>query len=1041
MAVSKELITKIVLKGQADPSLSSAFKRVSQLSDSSLGKLQSYGQTAKKILKGASTAVVAGLATSVKSAIDYESAFAGVMKTVEETGTTSYEDLSNSILSMSERLPTSAEEIAGVAEVAGQLGIKADDIAKFTETMINLGETTNIVSDEAASTIAKYFNITKTGMDDVDRFGATLVALGNNAATTEADIMNMASRIGASGSMIGLSNQEILALATSLSSVGLEAEGGGTAISTVLSKIDKEVATNGETLSTWASLAGMSAKEFKTAWADDTMGTIQKVVSGMGDAKAGGTNLNVILEELGITGIRTSDTMKRLTNASDLMSEMTNLANTAWDENTALTKEANTRYKTLASKIQMAKNKLQNVAITIGNALMPTIDGLLKKMDKIDFDAVADKIVEKINWVIENFDKVKVGLSILAGAFAVFKIGGFITTVAGATKELKSLYGAMGLAEKFSKIKAGGMSAAFAGAGAKISTAFKGIATALGSIPVYGWIILAVIVALTGAFIALWKTSESFRTKFLSIWSGLKEKFQSFADGIVERINLLGFDFQSFGEMVVTIGKFIWKYVGKFLASEFITVFEFIARTIGYVLNIITGFVDIIVGIFTGDWARVWEGVKAIVINSLQALVDSILMPFRHLWNLFGGLIIAIKNWLVNAGKSVIAWFKQLPSNIATWLSNTAQKIATWGSNLWTKAKQIGANFVNSIINFFKQLPYKIGFVIGFVIGKIIEFGKKLWNFATVTIPQIIVKIVSWFKQLPSKIWTWLVNTWNKFVAWRNNMYQKALEAGRSVVNAVINFIRTLPSKLWTWLVNTAQKVVAWKASLISKGKAAATGLLNSIVNKIKELPSKLQSLGKSIVQGLWNGIKNAKNWLIDRIKSFANGITDGIKEALGINSPSVVMEKVFKWVPVGAANGIINNAKYAINAVKNMGGKIANTASKITPTIQTKVASVSNKIKKFGTGGTVTTPQHAIVGDRPETIVPHGNTPRNRSLLMDAARGVGQKLGGAVYNITFAPVINGGNASDIKHVLEDEEEKFKQMMDKYFREKGVLAY
>lgn len=386
-----------------------------------------------------------------------------------------------------------------------------------------------------------------------------------------------------------------------------------------------------------------------------------------------------------------------------------------------------------------------------------------------------------------------------------------------------------------------------------------------------------------------------------------------------------------------------------------------------------------------------------IIISIVTALLDNLPQLIEGTKQLVGGLIKALPQILSALWVTLKGILNELLSRIWTWLSGVGQKISTWGANLWAKAKEIGSNFVNGIVNFFKNLPYNIGRIIGLVIGKIILFGKKLWNFATVTVPQFISNVINWFKQLPSRI--------------------------------------------WTWLVNTAQKVVAWGRDLVPKGKKAATDLFNAIVNKIKELPKKLLELGKNIVQGLWNGIKNAKDWLIGKIKSFASGITDGIKEALGINSPSVVMEKLFKWVPIGAGNGIIDNAKYAVNAVKNMGGKIANTASKINPTIQTKVSTVKEKIKKFGTGGTVTTPQKAIVGDKPETIVPHGNTPRNRSLLMDAAKGVGQKIGGAIYNFTFAPVINGGNASEIQQMLENEEEKFKLMMDKYLSEKGVLAY
>lgn len=1103
MAASKELITKIVLRGQVDGSLTKAFAAVSKNSETSLNKLASYGTKLTALFKTAATGIAAAGVAAAKSAIDFESAFAGVKKTVDETDTTTYEDLSEGIRDLAKVTPAAATDIAAVAEAAGQLGIKADDILSFTKTMIDLGESTNLTSDEAATSIAKLFNVTGTSMSQVDNFGATLVALGNNAATTESDILAMATRIAGSGKQIGLTEQQILALSTSLSSVGIEAEMGGSAISTTMSQIDKAVALNSESVEVWAKTAGMSASQFATAWQKDAYGTLQKVLKGMSETKDEGGNLNVLLEELGITSIRQGDTMKRLSSATGLMSEMTTLANNAWSENTALTKEANTRYQTLASKLQIAKNKITDVGITVGEKLMPVIDNVLKKMDEIDMDALAEKIANAVQWVIDNFDKIKVGLGVMATAFATFKIGSFINTVAGATKELKTLCDTMGITAKLSAVKAGGIGQAFAGAGTKLSGAFKGIATALGSIPVYGWIIAAIVVVLVTAFTTLWKKSESFRTKMTAIWNGLKEKFASFADGIVERINLLGFDFKSLGEIFQKVFKWIGDVLGKFFSAEFIAAFEHISKMIGYTLDAITGFVDIIVGIFTGDWARVWDGVKAIASNAIKILIETIKFPFSRLWYWFGDTItsigksignffanigtwvkdtcVKIGNWFVNAFNTVVTFFQQLPGKIWGWLVGAAQKIAAWGASLWAKAKEIGGNFVNSIVNFFKELPYKIGYCIGFVIGKIIQFGQKLWNFATVTIPQFIAKVVEWFKQLPGRIWTWLVNTATKIKTWGTNIIAigkakvkafvtaavnffktlpgkvwtwltntiakvtawgaRMISIGKAkalqFINSVINFVKQLPGKVWTWLTNTVQKVVSWGSQLVAKGKKAAADFFNSIVNKIKELPEKLKSLGKSIVQGLWNGIKNAKDWLIGRIKSFASGITDGIKAALGINSPSVVMEKLFKWVPIGAGNGILNNAKYAVNAVKSMGGKITSAASKINPTIST-----ATKLQKFGTGGTVTSPQAAIVGDRPETIVPHGNTPRNRSLLAEAARGVGAAGGaGNVFQFTFAPVINGGNAEANRAMIRDEEEEFERKMNAWIAKNRRLAF
>jgi TP901 family phage tail tape measure protein len=329
-------------------------------------------ETAGKKLMPFSTAFLGiGYAAS-RAAIDFETAWAGVTKTVDGTPQ-QLAKIKQGILDLSKETSSSATDIAAVAEAAGQLGIKTDDILEFTRVMVMLGDTTNLSSEEAASALAKYANITGLTADNYKRLGSAIVDLGNNFATTEADIVNFAMRIAASGKQVGFTDQQILALSTALSSVGLEAEAGGSAVSKVLTAIDKAVSTNGKTLSTWAETAGMSVSDFKRAWEKDAYSAFQKVVRGMGDAKKGGENLNVLLEELGVTNIRTSDAMKRLSSASDLFSRTTATANKAWGENKALTAEAEKKYKTTAAQIQQLKAAFVEIGVELGDTFLPEI--------------------------------------------------------------------------------------------------------------------------------------------------------------------------------------------------------------------------------------------------------------------------------------------------------------------------------------------------------------------------------------------------------------------------------------------------------------------------------------------------------------------------------------------------------------------------------------------------------------------------------------------------------------------------------------------
>ena len=1127
--MAKDLVTKIILKGSTDPSLTRAFQVANSQVDGSLAKLQSYATTASKLMKGTAVVIGTGLATATKCAIDYESAFAGVKKTVEETDTTTYEDISNAIRNMAKTMPATTTEIAAVAEAAGQLGIKADDIEKFTEIMIMLGTTTNLASDEAATAIAKMFNITGTSMQDVDRFGATIVALGNNAATTESDIVNMAMRIASSATQIGMTEQELLALATSLSSVGLEAEGGGTAISTIMTQIDKSVALNSENLSIWAETAGMTAEQFKSAWETDAYGAMQKIISGMGDVNKDGGNLNLLLDELGIKGIRTSDTMKRLSNASGLMSEMTDLANQAWSENTALATEANTRYSTMASRIQVLKNRLYDVGITVGEALLPHLETLMNKLDEINWDKVADGIVDKINWVIEHFDEIKVALSILAVAFATFKTAEFVGAIndaAGALSKMFKIASESGGFTAFSTKLSGlgtNLSGMFKGLGATVGGTFKTIGAGLAGITAPVWIAIAVIAVLVAGFVTLWKTNQKFKDNVIGIWNDLKEKFSSFGSGIVDRINELGFNFESIGDIVSSVAngiKTAWQFLCDWLlAPTIMGIFNTISTMISGALDTILGVVDIFVGLFTGDWEQCWTGIKEIVGGLAQIIFAPLISSFKtfkQFWGLsteqilnwFKQLPSKIWNWLkqtyqkivtwgtnlVSKGKetgtsfvtSVVNWFKALPSKAWTWLVNIVTKIVTWRAQMIAKAKEVGLNFVNAVVNFFKQLPYRIGYAIGFVIGKLAQWGLNLINWATTNIPIFINNVVNFFKQLPSKIWTWLKNVILKVILWSAQMQAKAIAFGIKFITSVVNFFKQLPSKVWTWLLNVVnkvgywtstmiakaialgsqflssvisffqqlpskiwtvftecvQKVITWGTQLATKGKLAAVKLFVAIVTKLQELPAKLLEIGGNIVEGLWNGINNAKDWLVGKVKDFASGILDGIKDAMGINSPSKITTSYGKFIGQGLGIGIQKTQAFVGKAVGKMNDVVTGGLGAMSPVISPVVGAVSGSIQKFATGGTVTKPQYAVVGDAPETIVPHGNTPRNRALLNEAAEGVGASFGNStVINVSFAPVINGGNAEENRRMLQEEEEAFERKMDEYFEKKARLAF
>lgn len=347
-------------------------------------KAMTFGDKAGQAFNQVHEAIVAaGIAVALKeiyeyfascaqASMDFESAITGVAKTTDLTDE-ELAAMSDSIKALSTEIPATTEEIAAVAEAAGQLGIQKDALLDFTEIMTMLGTATNMTADEAATALARFANITGMATDNYGRLGSVIVDLGNNFATTESEIVAMGTRLASAGKLAGLTEPEIMALAAAMSSVGIEAEAGGTAMTQTLNAIEKAVAKGGDDLAEFARIAGMSSEEFSSAWKNDAMSTLTSFIGGLGKLDEQGESTVLVLEDLGLTGIRQSNMLKALGLAADQMTGAVNTANTAWQQNTALTNEANKRYATAQSRLTMMQNAYNNLKVAIGDAYTPAL--------------------------------------------------------------------------------------------------------------------------------------------------------------------------------------------------------------------------------------------------------------------------------------------------------------------------------------------------------------------------------------------------------------------------------------------------------------------------------------------------------------------------------------------------------------------------------------------------------------------------------------------------------------------------------------------
>lgn len=506
------------------------------------------------LTKGITLPVAALGGLAIRESMKFSSAFAGVRKTVDATEP-EFAKLRQGIRDMAKEIPASREAIAGVAEAAGQLGIENENVLSFTRTMIDMGESTNLAADEAATALARFGNITGMEQTNFDRLGSSIVALGNNMATTEAEVVNFGMRIAGAGAQVGMSEADIMGLSAAFSSVGISAEAGGTALSKTMINIEASVQKGGEQLRLWAETAGMSAAEFKQAWEKDSAGALTAVVKGLGEMeKQGGSTLGQ-LEKLGITEVRQRDALLRAAGAGDLLSDALKISGDAWQENGALAEEAGRRYETPESRMAIMKNRASDMGITIGDELMPSFLRLIEDATKLaekfgnltdgqqDFIIKATLVGAAIGPVLVIVGRLTQGVGAAVGVAGKLSLAfgkggkaapGWARGIAGATKGLISFVkqGALAIAslarqaaswvaETAAKVAATAATVAHAAVTKAAAAAQWLLNAALSANPI-GLVVIA-IAGLVAALVVAYKKSETFRNIVNAAWGAIKK--------------------------------------------------------------------------------------------------------------------------------------------------------------------------------------------------------------------------------------------------------------------------------------------------------------------------------------------------------------------------------------------------------------------------------------------------------------------------------------------------------------------------------------
>lgn len=326
---------------------------------------------------------------------------------------------------------------------------------------------------------------------------------------------------------------------------------------------------------------------------------------------------------------------------------------------------------------------------------------------------------------------------------------------------------------------------------------------------------------------------------------------------------------------------------------------------------------------FRNFWIGLWENIKTFTSNAVEAISNFFTVT------------------IPNAIDNMVTWFQELPSRIWAWLQEAQNKVAEWAVEMWNKAIETGSNFINSISEWFSQLPHHIGYAIGYAGTAIALWAAETWEKAKETGSNFISAIQEWFSQLPTRISEATSKAWEATKNWAANMWSQAKEMGANFVNSVVQWFSQLPSRISTWFNNVVQKAVELKNKMTAKAKEIGQNFKDWLISSIKDLPSKFSNIGKNIVEGVWNGIINMKNWLMDKVSGFFSGLLNGAKAALGIHSPSrEFRDEVGRWIPAGVEVGVEQGMPSLRRSVED---NMATLTDVEIPTIQANPRSFDN--------------------------------------------------------------------------------------------------
>ena len=780
-------------------------------------KMETVGNSiagAGKKMMGVTTVIGGVGVAAVKTAADFDSAMSQVAAVSGATGK-DFDALRNKAREMGAKTKFSATEAAEAMNYMAMAGWKTEDMLDGIEGVMNLaaasGEDLATTSDIVTDALTAFGLSAK----DSGHFADILAAASSNANTNVSMMGETFKYCAPIAGALGFSAEDTAEAIGLMANAGIKSSQAGTALRTIMNNLAGDVKISGKAI---------GDVTIATTNADGSMRDLSDILADCRSAFGNLTESEKTQAAESLVGKNAMSGFLALMNAGQ--GDIDKLSSAIDNCDGSAEKMAMTMQDNLAGQLTILKSQLQELAISFGDILMPAIRSIVSKLQGF---------VDKLNGMDEGTKRTIVTIALL-----VASIGPLLVIIGTAISKIGvAMQGFVKLANGISKLKI----AIQGGTGVlgKLGAALGGI-----SAPVLA--VVAVIAVLVAAFVHLWKTNEGFRDAMIGTWNRIKDTISGFCQGIVDRLNALGFQFTD----IVDVLKTVWNGFCQVLAPIFEGVFNNIANILSTVTGVITGILDVFIGIFTGNWSQAWTGVKEI---------------FSSIWNGISSFFTNILNVIKGVADVVLGWFgtswNEVWTNIKTFFEGIWNGIATFFTTIWETLKNVvtvGIMAIGSILSAafdIITLPFR------FIWENCKEIIISVWDAIKSKVTTVIHAVASVISTVMNAIKTVFSTVWN---------------AIKTVVTTVVNAIKSVVTTVFNAIKNTATTV--WNAikNAVTTPVNAIKSSVTTVFNSVKSTVSSIFNGIKSTATSVWNGIKSAITTPIEAAKNKVKSVVDAIK-------------------------------------------------------------------------------------------------------------------------------------------------------------------